>query len=127
RGRPPAADVQRNALVVERAVAIGTLKRLAERIRGGEHIIKQADFAQLGVAAEMKPEQIVLQRVGGELQQLDLALRGETGRAVFDLFRGQAGRRKQGRKLYSRRAQARTSLTRHDARGARRRDGSAAA
>ena len=79
----------------------------------------KAGFAQVGLAGEMKSEQIVPQRVGSELHELHLALRPETGIAVFDLFHGQAGLRQQRGGIESGRADERASLARHDAGGER--------
>ena len=69
----------------------------------------------------MKSEQVVRDRIGSELQELDLALCAETGIAVCDLFHREAGLRQQRSKLYARRGDARTGLARHDAGGERRR------
>src|SRR5262247_76925 len=81
---------ERSALIDRAAVAYAALQRLVEHVAGRQHVMQQSDLAQIVVAAEMKTEEVVLQQVGDEIDELDLALDRET-RAVLDLLRRQPG------------------------------------
>ena len=75
------------------------MQGVGQYLRRRQHVIEQPDLAKIVVLRQMKSEKIILQRFGGELQKLDLALRAEAGAAIVDLLDRQPRARQQRRRI----------------------------
>jgi hypothetical protein len=79
------------------------------------------DLAKVVILRQMKSEEVIVQRIGGELQKLDLALHRDADAGVVDLLGGQACAGQQRRQGNARGAQARGDQAGDSAGGARHR------
>ena len=95
RGLLAGAGLQRNSFIRDAAIAFRAVQSIGQYLRRRQNVIEQPDLAKIVVLRQMKSEKIILQRIGGELQKLDLALRAEAGSAIVDLLDRQPGARQQ--------------------------------
>src|SRR5262249_37778279 len=84
-------QVQGNAFIDDRAVALRPAKSVAQQLGGIQHIIERPDLAKIIVARNMKSEKIILQCVRDQLDKSDLTLHGEPNAIVFDLLTRHTG------------------------------------
>src|SRR5215831_17533036 len=85
------AHPQGNALIDDRAVALGSTKGITQKLAGTHDVVEQPDLAKIIVARQMKSEKTILQRVRDELKKFDLTLRREPNIIIFDLPTGHPG------------------------------------
>src|SRR5262249_48231078 len=85
------AEAQAHTFVDDAAIAHGLMQRVGQHVGRCDHIVDEAELAQLAIAGKVKAKQLVVQRVRGELQKPDLTLHRNARRSVIDLCEGQSG------------------------------------
>ena len=95
RDLPACAKFDRNSLVRDPAVADGVVQGVVQHLGRCQHIINQAECAKVIIARQTKAQQVIVQRVGSEFEELDLAPHLDAGAAIIDLLDAQSGLRQQ--------------------------------
>jgi hypothetical protein len=93
---PIAAHVQGNGFIDYRAVALRSIKGVAQQFGRIPHIVEQPDLAKIIVACKMKSEKIVMQCDRDQFDKFDLTLRREPNVLIFDLLARDSGLHHQG-------------------------------
>src|SRR5262245_1745498 len=71
--RAPLCSVSNSdAFVVDTAVSFDPLQGVIEVRRGCQDVVHQAEFAEINLLRQTHAEKLVLQRIGNEVQKVDL-------------------------------------------------------
>jgi len=104
-----AVDIfQSDAFIDDRAVSRPSLQSLPHRFRRSQDIVESPQLSKVRWLSEVKSEKIVPQRIGSEIQKVDLISNSETSGWIFDLAMGQDCLLQQRFKLNSRVLHVRT-------------------
>src|SRR5262249_40145903 len=82
---------QRDPLIGNLAVPRCPLQGFIQPLRRSEHVVKQTDLSEIEILAEMKSQEVILQRLRGKLQKLDLISNVDASGAILHLLLRQSG------------------------------------
>src|SRR5579871_2953452 len=117
-GALPQRAAQGNPFVDNPAVALDALERASEFFGRRHHIVDQPDFTQIKTSCEVKSKQVIAQRCGRQIQNLDLGLRLQACRRIIDGFNRQASSGENPRNILIPLAKPRARKTRDPTGGA---------
>src|SRR5215831_15081288 len=77
-----------DAFVENRDVACRSAEHLHKRLRRGEHVVEQSQFAQFDLFTQMEPKKLIMQGSGDQIEELNLIPDSQVFAAIFDLAAG---------------------------------------